>query len=882
MSSSALKLLAASGASKGEATYVDDVFSTFVYDGSGSTQTITNGIKLGNNYAGPSALFTQTSDYLTGTLSGGSNSKTFTFSGWFYKLNDDSNYPFVVRDNSGNSRFSFTLDGGGSNTFGFNAWNSSGTEIFRVTSNATALNVNTWYHIMISVDLANTSNRYLYLNDVAVSANWATYTNDNIEFSHGETFVGTFSATQTTGLQTYISNPYLDYTYRDLSVESNRRLFIASNETPATGQASLNPILYLPFDSASLGSNAGTGGNLSTVGSPYYDANFGPYMGSDGEGGLVWFKCRNVGMLNNLFDTVRGNTQRLDSSGTSEQSAQAAGRYPTLFTSTGFTLGADTGGDINYSGREYVSWTFRKQPGFFDIVTYTGNGANRTIAHNLGSVPGMIIVKSTTRSDGWAVYHRGLNGGTNPEQYRIFLNVTGAESQSSVFWNDTAPTSTVFTVGTEDMVNSGSDEYVAYLFAHDAQDFGTDSDEAIIKCGSFVPANTWGSVINLGFEPQWLMYKNADGGSDWIIVDNMRGIVTGGTDPLLYPNKSDAELTYASNIDVHPNGFEQTFSSGDTEEYIYMAIRRPHKPAEEFAATDLFNTVQGASSTANPGFNLGIAPDMAWQKSINGSDGHYIASRTTGSKYLFTNSTASEATGSSIKWDYMNGWIDYFSGMNAYSAWGFKRAPGFFDVVAYTGTGSAGLNIPHNLGVAPELIIAKQRNGTFAGVVYNKTITASKYLFLFYNLAGDPASSVDTGVWNGTEPTASVFTVGSYNNVNLNGGNYIAYLFASVDGISKVGTYTGTGNDLNVDCGFSAGARFILIKRTDNNGDWYYWDSVRGIIAGNDPYLLLNTTAAQVTNTDYIDPLASGFTVTSSAPAALNNNGGTYIFYAIA
>ena len=95
-------------------------------------------------------------------------------------------------------------------------------------------------------------------------------------------------------------------------------------------------------------------------------------------------------------------------------------------------------------------------------------------------------------------------------------------------------------------------------------------------------------------------------------------------------------------------------------------------------------------------------------------------------------------------------------------------------------------------------------------------------------------------------------------------------------------SYTGTGADLNVDCGFSAGARFILIKRTDASGDWYVWDSARGIVAGNDPYLLLNSTAAEEPNTDYIDPLASGFTVTSSAPAALNASGGTYIFLAIA
>ncbi len=112
-------------------------------------------------------------------------------------------------------------------------------------------------------------------------------------------------------------------------------------------------------------------------------------------------------------------------------------------------------------------------------------------------------------------------------------------------------------------------------------------------------------------------------------------------------------------------------------------------------------------------------------------------------------------------------------------------------------------------------------------------------------------------------------------------------MFATVAGISKVGSYTGTGSDLNVDCGFSAGAKFVLIKRTDGTentsvGNWYVYDSARGIVAGNDPYKLLNSSAAQVTNTDYIDPLNAGFTVTSSAPAGLNASSGTYLFLAIA
>ena len=121
---------------------------------------------------------------------------------------------------------------------------------------------------------------------------------------------------------------------------------------------------------------------------------------------------------------------------------------------------------------------------------------------------------------------------------------------------------------------------------------------------------------------------------------------------------------------------------------------------------------------------------------------------------------------------------------------------------------------------------------------------------------------------------------GNENGVSGSSGNYIAYLFATLDGISKVGSYTGTGSDINVDCGFSAGARFILIKRTDATGDWYLYDTARGIVAGADPFLKLNTNEAQDAGNDGIDPLSSGFIVTSSS--GNNTSGGNYIFYAIA
>jgi hypothetical protein len=210
----------------------------------------------------------------------------------------------------------------------------------------------------------------------------------------------------------------------------------------------------------------------------------------------------------------------------------------------------------------------------------------------------------------------------------------------------------------------------------------------------------------------------------------------------------------------------------------------------------------------------------------------------------------------------------------------FRRAPGFMDVVCYDGSGVLGLTLNHNLSAVPEMIWVKNRSASNDNwYAYHSSLGNTKYLGLNTTTAG--ATSINA--WNNTSPTSTQFTVGAFNGVNGSAGyDYVAYLFATLPGISKVGSYTGTGADLNVDCGFSAGARFILIKRTDSTGDWYVWDSARGIVAGNDPYLLLNSTAAEVTSTDYVDADPAGFTVTSSAPAGLNASGGSYIFLAIA
>jgi hypothetical protein len=251
---------------------------------------------------------------------------------------------------------------------------------------------------------------------------------------------------------------------------------------------------------------------------------------------------------------------------------------------------------------------------------------------------------------------------------------------------------------------------------------------------------------------------------------------------------------------------------------------------------------------------------------------------------LSTNLTDAEVSATALYFDLSNS-VSLRAGYNLnysppnFIAYNFQRAPGFFDEVCYTGTGAV-TNFTHNLGVAPELMIVKRRDDISIWAVYAAPLAAAATKYL--QLQTDNAAITVNVLWNDTAPTSTVFTIGASININTVGSKNVAYLFATCAGVSKVGSYTGTGALLTVDCGFTSGARFVLIKRTDSTGDWWTYDSARGITSGNDPYLLLNTDAAEVTSTNYVDTDTTGFKVTAAAPAGLNASGGLYIFLAIA
>jgi hypothetical protein len=602
-----------------------------------------------------------------------------------------------------------------------------------------------------------------------------------------------------------------------------------------------------------------------------------------GEGGMVWIKCRNAADVHCVYDTQRGGEWRL---GTSLTIAQNNSTDQVSFQSTGFTAGVNSAGNTNTSGNIYASWTFRKAEKFFDVVTYTGTGSNRTVAHNLGSVPGCIIVKRTDTTGDWQVYHRSNTA--NPETDYLVLNSNAATADSNTRWNDTLPTSTVFSLGTEATVNASGGTYVAYLFAHDAGGFGDSGSESAVSCGSYTGnGSATGPVIDLGWEPQWLLIKNTSGTGSWVMVDAMRGFVVGGNDAIVYAQLANAEVldTWATPT---ATGFQIITANGNLNDngstYIYIAIRRgpmktPTDATKVFAA-DIGNNT-GSSLRA---FDSGFPVDLLLR--TRRADGANITpSRITGGKFLRTYSTNAEAGPLGEKFDDMGG-VGYSSSIDFtdWIGWMFRRAPGFFDVVAYTGDGAAFRDITHGLAAAPDFIIIKSRSASGNWAVWHRNNGTSAATF--FDLNGTSAANVSSS-WIGFA-TSTIFKAGlnqiapSLGTCNTSGTTYIAYLFATLAGVSKVGSYTGTGATLDVDCGFTAGARFVLIKRTDSTGDWFVWDTARGIVSGDDPYLLLNSTAAEVTNTDYIDPLSSGFQISSTAPAAINASGGSFIFLAIA
>jgi len=607
-----------------------------------------------------------------------------------------------------------------------------------------------------------------------------------------------------------------------------------------------------------------------------------------GEGGMVWAKSRSNTQSHNVHDTERGGTKSLQTNVTTQELTIA--NAITSFNSDGFTLG---GGWNTVAAGNIASWTFRKAPKFFDVVTYTGDGvAGREIAHNLGCKPGMIIIKSTSDVRNWIVWFNdeslltsGFTGFLNNNNafgsgLNAYFDYYGLDPNNAYVYD--GGSDAVFRLGSDSQTNGSGFTYVAYLFAHNDGDgnFGETGDQDIIKCGSYTGNGTFldGPEIDLGFEPQWLLIKST-GSESWRIADNMRGIAMGTAGAYLSADLNNLEAG-SFGAELQPTGFKVTSNNADLnsngQDYIYLAIRRgPMKTPESGTEVFAMDTWGGGP----PAFTSGFPVDMAFTKDVdsNGPQWYWV-DRLRGLPSLSSDSTAAETTaglGTDGNFDFQDGWYNKSSTVSDYQSWMFRRAPGFFDVVAYTGDGSSSRSIPHNLGVVPEMMIFKQRNDPQVWAVYHKDLTG-KYLIL----SGTNAGLTDGVRFLGTSSTD--VTLGSDNDVNQSTYTYIAYLFASLPGVSKVGSYTAdaSGNVASIDLGFVP--RFVLIKSTTDTTSWLVYDTVRGIPDGDDPVLVLNTTNGEPSNPgDRIDLTATGFELEPNSGSVSEANE-TYIYLAIA
>lgn len=324
--------------------------------------------------------------------------------------------------------------------------------------------------------------------------------------------------------------------------------------TPPTGFKALNT-LNLPEPTIKAGNKYFDATLYTGNGATQNIVNAGGFQPD-----LVWLKGRSAATGNALYDAVRGVLNYLGSESTAGESTIAG--TVTAFNFNGFSIGNQAG--TNSNAATYVGWQWKEgATQGFDIVTYTGTGVARTLAHTLGVAPSMMIVKqrSAGASD-WAVYHSSMLA-----TRRLSLNTTGAQNTTSAAWNNTAPTSSEFTVGTGGDVNANGNTYVAYLFAEVS---------GFSKFGSYTGnGSADGPFVFCGFRPKWVMFKNINTGTtNWSISDTARS-PDNVSDEYLLANTSGAEVSSVT-VDLLSNGFKLrntgTWYNTNGDTYIFAAF----------------------------------------------------------------------------------------------------------------------------------------------------------------------------------------------------------------------------------------------------------------------------------------------------------------------
>lgn len=312
-----------------------------------------------------------------------------------------------------------------------------------------------------------------------------------------------------------------------------------------------DPAVIKPSQYFDINLRTGTGANANVTGKAL-------------QPDFVWIKSRSNAVNHSLFDSVRGAPKCLGTNTTSVEDTAGTDSL-TSFNADGFSLGANalgTAPNVNVNALTYVDWMWKKGalPGF-DIVGYTGTGANRTVNHSLGVVPEMMIIKNrTAAAQGWVVYHYALGNATT-----VYLNSNAASAAYATAFNSTSPTSSLFTVGTSSETNGNTNNMIAYLFA---------SVPGFSKFGTYAGnAAADGPFINCGFRPRYILVKRVDALADWLVWDTARDTFNIVNNELLADTNA-AEVGANADIDILSNGFKikRTASGFNTGTIVFAAF----------------------------------------------------------------------------------------------------------------------------------------------------------------------------------------------------------------------------------------------------------------------------------------------------------------------
>jgi hypothetical protein len=628
------------------------------------------------------------------------------------------------------------------------------------------------------------------------------------------------------------------------------------------------------------------------------DANGNINTGIDNTGkALVWTKTRTnlpTASYNNhmLADTVVTAPGVLKTNKTDAIDASTTDKFG--FVSYGFNPEQQ-----NQNGYTYVAWNFRAAPGFFDIVTYEGDAtAGRTVAHSLGSIPGMMIIKKTSGTGSWAVYHRSTGNSS-----AMFLNQTDAAFSSPLF-NNTTPTSTEFTVNNGGNVNGSGDSYVAYLFA---------DTPGKIKC-DFYKGTGSGSdnPIDCGFKPGWLLLKASGLTENWLILDRER------SDSALYPNTSgDESSSFSSQFEWTDTGFKVkgagAYFNGGNQNYIYIAIAE-NVTAGEFAPTGTLTadaddsgptiTLTDVTGEWEPGMEVvndteatktapgadvlefvGSTPqddpdgsvdtwgNATWQVSTDSAfttpmeATKLINDPDTNQVLLETERGAITLEGDTEYWVRVkyaatspNAESTYSAANHFKTAAGSSGAYGNFSTTLYPGNGGSG---------GETQVIDTGVDNTDKALVWIKSTDFGTDHILVDTERGEDESLTSNATakqkeWAGSGVQSfdsSGFTLGadnSYAEINKTGRNYVAWNFAAAEGFFDVVTYDGNGGTQEVPHSLGNAPGLIICKNYNTVNSWGVWHKD---LPANTKLYLNDASAADSTTTGVQSTSNSSFTV---------------------